>query len=403
MVAEAGMGEGPAVRGPQGGAVLHPLRHRAQLARAGPGLQGRDRPVGVREVPASRRARRLAPRLDHDAVDARAPRRDRRGPRGDLCPGAPGRRHAHPRRGARRAGPRRERGDRAADARQRAARPPLRAAVPVHRRLRGARAHGAVRRLRLRGRRHRGGPHGRGLRRGRLPARDRQRAHHPQSGQAGRHVRRAHRPVLRHARPDRGRAHRRGPPRVRAPLQGRRDGALLPALLALRHAADLLRQDELVRAHDRGEGRAARRQRLDRLAPGAHQDRPLRQVAREQRRLGAVARALLGHAAARLEVRQGPSRLRRLARRDRRARRHAARGRAPAVHRRGGPEVRGLRRRHAPGARPDRRLVGLRVHAVRAVARAVRERGHASASASPRTTSARRSTRRAGGSTRCSR
>ena len=36
----------------------------------------------------------------------------------------------------------------------------------------------------------------------------------------------------------------------------------------------------------------------DRLAPRAHQARPLRQMAREQRRLGALARPLLGHAAA---------------------------------------------------------------------------------------------------------
>ena len=67
-----------------------------------------------------------------------------------------------------------------------------------------------------------------------------------------------------------------------------------------------------------------------------------------------------------------------------------------------GPALRGLRRRDAPRARADRRLVGLRLHAVRAVARAVRERGAVRASASRRTTSARRSTRRAAGSTRCS-
>ena len=41
------------------------------------------------------------------------------------------------------------------------------------------------------------------------------------------------------------------------------------------------------------------RERAHRLAPRAPQARPLRQVAREQRRLGAVARPLLGHAAAR--------------------------------------------------------------------------------------------------------
>ena len=41
-----------------------------------------------------------------------------------------------------------------------------------------------------------------------------------------------------------------------------------------------------------------------RLAPRAHQARPLRQVARGQRRLGAVARPLLGHAAAHLALRR---------------------------------------------------------------------------------------------------
>ena len=35
VVAEAGVGEGPPVGGPQGGSVLHALRHGAQLARAG--------------------------------------------------------------------------------------------------------------------------------------------------------------------------------------------------------------------------------------------------------------------------------------------------------------------------------------------------------------------------------
>ena len=45
------------------------------------------------------------------------------------------------------------------------------------------------------------------------------------------------------------------------------------------------------------------RERVDRLVPVPHQARALRQVAREQRRLGAVARALLGHAAARVALR----------------------------------------------------------------------------------------------------
>ena len=100
-------------------------------------------------------------------------------------------------------------------------------------------------------------------------------------------------------------------------------------------------------------------------------------MAREQRRLGAVPRALLGHAAARVALRRRPvaRRLRGLARGDPRARRHATGRPAPPLHRRGGAALRGVRRRDAARAGPDRRLVGLRLHAVRPVARPVREPG----------------------------
>ena len=57
------------------------------------------------------------------------------------------------------------------------------------------------------------------------------------------------------------------------------------------------------------------------------------------------------------------------------ARRHAARRRPPALHRRGGAALRRLRRRDAARARPHRRLVGLGLHALRPVARPVREPG----------------------------
>ena len=86
------------------------------------------------------------------------------------------------------------------------------------------------------------------------------------------------------------------------------------------------------------------------MVPVPHQARPLRQVAREQRRLGAVARALLGHAAAGLALRGGPRPLRRL---DRRAARAGGRrpGRpAQALHRRG-------RRSPAPSAASEMRRV----------------------------------------------
>ena len=80
--------------------------------------------------------------------------------------------------------------------------------------------------------------------------------------------------------------------------------ALIPPLLALRHAPALLRQAVLVHRDQPDQGSAARRQRRGQLAPDARQARSVRQVARGQRRLGAVARALLGHAAARLAVRR---------------------------------------------------------------------------------------------------
>ena len=278
----------------------------------------------------------------------------------------------------------------------------LRAALPVHHRLRRARPHRAGGRLRLDRGRHRRGSHRRRLRRGRLQARHRERADDPQPGRCRGQVRRADRPVRGNARA-RGRPpHHRGAARIRPAVQRRGVRALLSPLLALRHAAHLLRQEELVRADHGGEGRAARGERDDQLAPRAHQARPLRQLAREQRRLGAVARALLGHAAAGVALRAGPRAC--ASARWRRSREHG--GEPPEdLHRPYIDEVvltcERLRRRDAARAGPDRRLVGLGLHAVRPVARAVRDE-EPSASASRRTTSARRSTRRAAGSTRCS-
>ena len=82
--------------------------------------------------------------------------------------------------------------------------------------------------------------------------------------------------------------------------------ALLSALLALPHAAALLRQAVLVHRYQRAQGPAAGRQRDRQLAPRARQARALRQLAGGQRRLGAVARALLGDAAASVALRQRP-------------------------------------------------------------------------------------------------
>ena len=208
------------------------------------------------------------------------------------------RRPAHPGRVAGRAGARRGRRDRGADARLGAPRVALRAALPLHRRLRRARPHRAGGRFRLHRGRHRRGPHRRGVRRGRLPPGHRQRPHDPQPGTRRRHVRRADGTVRGHVRARRRRSDHRGAARVRPALPRRRVRALLSALLALRHPADLLRQAQLVRAHHRAPRGAAGRERGGLVVPGPHQARPLRQVAREQRGLGSLARTLLGNAAA---------------------------------------------------------------------------------------------------------
>jgi isoleucyl-tRNA synthetase len=243
-----------------------------------------------------------------------------------------------------------------------------------------------------------------------------------QPGAARRHLRRADRPL-------------RGPQRVkdadadliedlraRPAAEGRALRALLPALLALRDAAALLRQAVLVHRHQPDQGPAAGRQRDGQLAAAARQARALRQVARGQRRLGAVARALLGHAAAGLALlEQAPARDR-LARRAARALRRRARGPAPPVRRRrhlrlraelrrpmqrvpevidvwfdsgsmpfaqygaphaGTERVRGAlpRRLHLRGARPDPRLVLLAARRLDAAVRPLARTATSSASA----------------------
>ena len=106
--------------------------------------------------------------------------------------------------------------------------------------------------------------------------------------------------------------------------------------------------------------------------PDDDQARPLRRLAGEQHRLGALPQPLLGHAAADLALRRGPPDLRRLARRAVRADRHRPVGArpAPAVRRRRHLRLSRLRVRPAQpraGPRGDRRLVRLRLDAVRPV------------------------------------
>ena len=324
-------------------------------------------------------------------MDADRPRRRGRRGRDPVRPRRKRRRRRglRRRRRARPAGARRRLRDARRIRRSGARGGPLRGAVRLHRRLgvRAAGPLGAARRLRHHRGRHRPRPHGAGLRRGRLPARRASRDDPAEPGPPRRHVRRARPGLPGQARPRPQPGDRRGPVRLRKALQGGPLRARLPPLLALRHPVDLLRQVVLVHPHLRGPRPDARRERADRLASRPHQARPLRQVAGGQRRLGALPRALLGDAAADLDLHgRGLRRtgLRGLDRRADRARRGAAaaprrrrRGDRPPppLHRRRDLEVRIVRRRDAARPRGDRHLVRQRRDAVRAAPLPVRERG----------------------------
>ncbi len=151
------------------------------------------------------------------------------------------------------------------------------------------------------------------------------------------------------------------------------------------------------------------REREDQLVPRHDQVRPVRRLAEQQHRLGAVPQPLLGHAAADLALRAE----------DRRTWSASARwpssaswpGRTSPTSTRTGrtsttspspaPTLR--RRRHdAPGPRGHRRLVRLRLDAVRPVGLPARRGLGGAVRAAPtrRSSSARRSTRPAAGSTR---
>ena len=183
--------------------------------------------------------------------------------------------------------------------------------------VRRARPHGPARRLRHRRRRHRPRPHRDRVRRGRLPARRALRPERRQPGPARRHLRRADRQVRRALRQGRRPRPHRGPPRARPAAARRGLRARLPALLALRR-----RRSSTTPSRP---GTSRRRRCATGCSPPtrrstgtrAHQARALRQLAREQRRLGAVARALLGHAAAGLALPGRPRALHRVVRRAR--------------------------------------------------------------------------------------
>ena len=215
-------------------------------------------------------------------------------------------------------------------------------------RVRRARPHGAARRLRHRRRRHRPRPHRDRLRRGRLPPRRALRAR-PSSTRCGSTA-----PTTSASASTPG-ASSRTPTPTSSRTCARAAGCCAPSSYEhayphcwrSRRPAALLRQAVLVHRDVEAARPAARRQRAGQLAPRAHQARALRRLAREQRRLGAVARALLGHAAAGLALR-GRQRARSSGRFDELEELigRAARRPAPAVRRR-------RRRSRARSARAD--------------------------------------------------
>ncbi len=192
-----------------------------------------------------------------------------------------------------------------------------------------------------------------------------------------------------------------GPP----PARGH-DQAHLPVLLALWDAAAVLREAKLVHPHHPPEGEAAGGQQPDQLASCPPAVRALRQLAGKQHRLGGQPRALLGHAAAVLDVRRvRQAGMHRLSRRTRRPCHRSGEGRGdgrspPPLHRRDHHHAATAAATHDARTRSGRRLVRQRRDAVRPMALSVRERRTSSCGTSPPTLSARRSTRRAAGSTR---
>ena len=156
-------------------------------------------------------------------------------------------------------------------------------------------------------RRHRPRAHGAGLRRRRLPQRRRARSAVPAHGRRGRQDRGSardravHRPVVQGRRP-RGRCATCAP---RPPAPRR----LATATTTRSAGAATSRSSTTPRragssAPPRQKAKLIALNQTIELASRAHRRRPLRQLARDDRRLGAVAQALLGHAAAGLGVRR---------------------------------------------------------------------------------------------------
>src|SRR5438128_1751439 len=340
--------------------------------------------------------------MDDDAVDAAGKRGRGGGAEGELRKGARGRGDVPARGGARARGARRGRRGARAPHGRRAGRALLLirgAAVRARRSPPWSRAdpRGPVRHHRGRNR-HRAPRTG--LRRGRLSGRSRRgpaQAGAPrgalQPGSRRRHLRRARalgkrrhlRGALRQGRCADGGADR-GPARARAAAARGALRARIPALLAMRDAAALLREIVLVHRDLAAARGAAARQRLHQLVPAARQARPFWRLACQQRRLGALARALLGHPAAGVALRGWAPARDRFLRPARRARGDDAvrppssvrRPRAvpvPARGRAAGGRAGGsLRAPHDPRAGGHRRVVRLRGDALRPAPLPVRAR-----------------------------
>ena len=179
-------------------------------------------------------------------------------------------------------------------------------------------------RLRHRRGRHRHRPHRDRVRRGRLPARRGAGAQRRQPGAARRHLRRAHRPVRRPLGQGRRRRPDRGPARARA-AAARRDATCTPtrtAGAAARRCSTTPSRRWYIRTSQLRDRLLAANETVD-WHPEHIKHGRFGKLAGEQRRLGALARALLGHAAAGLALRERPRRVHRLVRRARGARRRA--------------------------------------------------------------------------------
>ena len=316
VVAAQALGRGPPLRGPQGRPLLPARRHPALLARGRAGLQGRRGPLHLRALPAARRGGRVAAGLDDDALDAARQRRRRGRPRGHLRAGRRRRRDADPGRAAGREGAGGGGRDRRPLLRRRSDRPPLRRSG-----------------LRARGRRTPATAYASVLAGDFVTTEDGTGLVHiaPAFGEDDYAVAAANgifdptqrQTLYNPVKPD-GHFDDR--------VVGFEDRFVKDPEVTRELIADLDRRGLLFReqvyehsyphcwrcgtpllyyatsswyiAHLRGQGADARQQRGDRLAPRARQARPLRQMAREQRRLGALARPLLGHAAAGLALRR---------------------------------------------------------------------------------------------------